>query len=277
MPFSCFSLSLCKEINFLNKGHVLMKQSRKYFSRSQKNFLKNEQKAPASFHFVTKRRFFILIRKSFFSKNHLTKQALFLNQNGLSTIAPAFLSLIFSLGVLYTYKAIRINQVIRERKQVYLCLKETEFLKTSYVKTMGNLNIVIHAAFLARAIPPISPYAQRIQKTAQYFQQLFHFSQLKNSLSLKNCSSLVSLNYIRTLPYKSKLTRLIRRLDGTAVLKKKAWKEYLWSNNENIFLQSSFKMKSRFSTNVEIQRKEFSKEALQSLRESYGPLFSFSY
>jgi hypothetical protein len=150
-------------------------------------------------------------------------------------------------------------------------------MKRRYLEKMGSLNKLIHAAFLSRAIPPLSPYAKKVGEAAQYIQQLVHISELKNAMTLKNCNSLYSLNYLRTLPYKTKFARLVRRLDGTTALKKKKWKEYLWSSNKNIILQSSLKVPSRFSTEPTVKRKEFSREALQNLKEFYGQAFSFSY
>ena len=254
-----------------------MKLNKRSSLRSQQSCLINAATALTSSLLVKRERFSPSIKRVSSLKDPPTKQALFLNQNGISILAPMILSMVFSLGILHTYKAIRINQVIRERKQVYLCLKESEFKKRSYLKKMGHLNKLVHAAFLARAIPPISPYAKRVQQAAQNIQLFIHISELKNAMSFKNCSSLFSLSYLRTLPYKTKSARLVRRLDGTTALKKKKWKEYLWSSNKNIILQSSLKVSSRFSSKFEIKRKEFSKEALLNLKESYGQAFSFSY
>jgi hypothetical protein len=253
-----------------------MKLITKYFIKSQESFSFLVRVARERLLIVKKKKLFILINKSFVFKKHPTGSSHFLNQKGISTLAPLVLSLGLSLGILYTYKAIKGNQDIRERKQIYLCLKETEFLKRNYVESMGQLNSVIRGAFYARAIPAITIYAQRIQQVAQYFQQFIHISQMKKAMSLKNCSSLVSLNYIRTLPYKSKYLRLVRRLDGSTPIRKKSWKEYLWSPHRNILLQSSVALKSRFSTELKVKRKEFSREALQSLKESYGQASSFS-
>lgn len=198
---------------------------------------------------------------------------LYLNEKGMTFIAPLILMLVFSLGTLLINRTLKENQAVKDRARLLLCQKEYEFSRRGYIQNMSRLNLLIETAFALRFIPPAGPYAQRVQEAAKKFQQFYHVSHLKKPLGFKFCSSSIGILYIKNLPYKSKRkVVLVRRLDGTVPLVKKTWREVIWTNSKTIVIKSKYSLEGRFDQAPKVKRRELSKEALLSWRPSSGPL-----
>lgn len=169
------------------------------------------------------------------------------------------------------------NKRVKIRSKTLLCLKETHLSKTSYIKTMGRFNRAISAAFAARFIPPLAPYAKAVHKSTMRLQQIYHFSILKNPIKFKFCPSLIKLSYFKTLPYKTRgKIFLLRRLDGTVPIREPKWREYIWSKDLSIVFQNRFHLSNRFASSPKTYRRELSKEALLRWKESFGSRYSSS-
>ena len=194
-----------------------------------------------------------------------------LNEKGLTLIAPLLFCLVFSLGTLLIFKSLKENGLVKERAAALLCLREQESAKRSYVQKMALFNSLLTSIYPLTYIPPAAPFAKKTHTALKHVQQLYHIAHLKKPFSFKNCPSLFSLVYINSLPYKSKAkVQLTRRLDGSVPLRKKKWRELLWSKRKKYFFKSDFSLKSHYATSPKVKRKEFSKEALQNWRESFG-------
>lgn len=259
----------------LEKNLVIINTIKRYSPRSLLHLFRREKKGIKKLLFVKGHTFLSSIRSFFILninlKNKNSLSLLFRNQRGLTLFAPLIITLFFSLGTLFILNALDENSKVKERKEAYLCLKQYEASRRSYISSISTFNTVINGFFYLSFIPPTAPYFKKMHKMLKLSQQIYHVAHLQKPFFFSFCPSLISIPYYKSLPYKTKAkVVLVRRRDGTAPLRKKKWSEYLWSKKKRLFFKSSFTLKNRFASAPKVKRQELSKAALYNLKDLFG-------
>lgn len=194
------------------------------------------------------------------------------NEQGQTLLFVILSSALFMLIVLkIMILQFQIEQ-IKDRSQLYLCMKSKTSLLKRYMRQMSIANRTITTLYPSTKLPPpVGPIAKGLHRGAVLTQNVLHISAMKKLILPKYCSVTQQGSFINFLPYKTRSPWLLRRsFDGSVPLKRKKKKIWLISNSKKIIIEAIISAKSRYQSRPKIKTKEFSKQALLTLKLPFG-------
>lgn len=185
------------------------------------------------------------------------------NPRGWETKGEVLLLLIFFLGsfamvtAIYQKKLLLYNEEIEQRRQTYLCFKETIDQYENLLNFMGKTNTAItgiNAALLLKPTPELVQLKKVIQKSQQVKGNIIHLRAVKGF----GCFGIQKLSLLNLFPLERKGTDFKRDLQGKILFKTKTQNFTLPSNSKFPFL-FSLKGKVQFLPKLQVsQLKEVS-------------------
>jgi hypothetical protein len=172
----------------------------------------------------------------------LTKEK---HNSGSISLNGCLFALMFSLLLMFFALKFKVElKEARYRRDSYLCMNYLNIKTENYIYDLTAFNWLLRSAYAAAMA---SPEAMVVFKSLTVARNLRHTFYLKDLFTYKYCSKEMGFNYIRNLPYKTKLAVLLEtNIDETTQLREPKWTYNLMKNPSGIRFKNSFCLQSTF-------------------------------
>ncbi|MFG1501453.1 hypothetical protein ABMA70_14690 [Halobacteriovorax sp. XZX-3] len=208
-----------------------------------------------------------------------------LNERGSTSLVAilffmAFIAIIFS-NMARSYEEL---QIIKYYNKSYICSKKVIVEYKSFYKRISYINVGLKSIFYAQFFPLaawLKPFMKYGAKGLQYMQSALRYFLRFKLLTIDECEATNILALLRTDPLGSKLWKIRRRLDTSAVFEKK-WKAFMpfhytgsnLSENHSFVITLKFKLEEgRLLDDFTLSSKHMAPKGIQQLKDYYGLQF----
>lgn len=149
-------------------------------------------------------------------------------------------------------------QEVKERTQVYLCLKYLIVQTQKHIRFIGNLNrsIVASHSFSLIPLPGMAAVGEKMRRALKTLQMMDYFSYMKKLVANDYCLSTQGLGFLQNVPYQTRgRISLARKEDGTTIVREKKWRVVV--KRGSIVLETIWILKNALESTPELSTREF--------------------